>query len=312
MGRLITAHNQYDLDDGSVASGCKLYFYVSGDVTTPKTTYSDSALTTPNTNPVVVDAWGRQPDIFFSGTAKLRVHDANDVLLYEIDPIYADETGGGGGGGAEDDDPWTWYDATVTYAANDIVVDRTSRKWYRASVGSNTGNALTNTTYWVEMGPIHIWNGVHTFAANDFAYYSGLLYRSKLDANTNQNPISVKSYWEPLGLQHRHESIGSITASATRQIDLTLYNSFSATLLGNATFSFINEPESDEKYTFDMILDCSALTSNQRPIFPATVKWTRGFEPNWIGICGLSVVTYPGDTAYYASEYLIDAKVSSA
>jgi hypothetical protein len=67
MARLILPYEQvFDLN-GDPLPGAKLYFYESLTVT-PKDTYSDEALTTPNTNPVIADSQGQfandvtQPD----------------------------------------------------------------------------------------------------------------------------------------------------------------------------------------------------------------------------------------------------------
>lgn len=75
-------------DDASgVGSGWKLAFYVSG-TTTPKDTFSDSALTTANANPVVADSAGRFGNIFLeSGTYKVILSDADDVEKWTADPV---------------------------------------------------------------------------------------------------------------------------------------------------------------------------------------------------------------------------------
>jgi microcystin-dependent protein len=50
-------------DEGDVAPGAKVYFFDAG-TSTPKTTYSDAALTTPRTHPVTADGNGRWPAVF--------------------------------------------------------------------------------------------------------------------------------------------------------------------------------------------------------------------------------------------------------
>jgi hypothetical protein len=55
-----------------------MYFYESLTVT-PKDTYSDEALTTPNTNPVIADSQGQFGDIFLSGAYSCKLTDASDV-----------------------------------------------------------------------------------------------------------------------------------------------------------------------------------------------------------------------------------------
>lgn len=55
---LPNAQQQFCDANGAPLAGGLVYFYVVG-TTTPKTTYKDSALTVPNTNPVILDAAGR-------------------------------------------------------------------------------------------------------------------------------------------------------------------------------------------------------------------------------------------------------------
>ena len=78
MARLILPYQSvYDLN-GHPLPGAKMYFYESGTVT-PKDTYSDEALTTPNTNPVIADSQGQFGDIFLSGAYSCKLTDADDV-----------------------------------------------------------------------------------------------------------------------------------------------------------------------------------------------------------------------------------------
>lgn len=56
--RILNQAPQYLLADGSVNAGGKLAFYET-DLTTPKNTWSDEALTVLNSNPVIMDAAGR-------------------------------------------------------------------------------------------------------------------------------------------------------------------------------------------------------------------------------------------------------------
>lgn len=74
-------------DGNRPLSGGKLWFYETG-VAAAKTTYSDVAMTIENTNPVVLDADGRQGDIFFTGAAKVVIKSAANVVIDEVDPVY--------------------------------------------------------------------------------------------------------------------------------------------------------------------------------------------------------------------------------
>ena len=58
---------QYFDNNGEPLDGGKLFFYVGGSFTVQKTTYSDSAGTVPNSNPIVLDSSGRPTvDIFIT------------------------------------------------------------------------------------------------------------------------------------------------------------------------------------------------------------------------------------------------------
>lgn len=76
---------------GRVLPGAKAYFYLTG-TSTPADTYEDFDLETEHENPVEADAGGRFPTIYLDPdvTYKVTVTDANDVLLYTIDPANPD------------------------------------------------------------------------------------------------------------------------------------------------------------------------------------------------------------------------------
>ena len=72
---------------GAIEPGASLYFYETG-TTTPKDTYSEQTLVTPNTNPVVANAAGRFGPIFLgSGDYKVVLKDADSVEVWTADPV---------------------------------------------------------------------------------------------------------------------------------------------------------------------------------------------------------------------------------
>lgn len=72
--------------NGVPLSGAKYYFYESG-TSTPVNTYSDSALSIANTNPVIADSAGRLGDVFLAADSyRILIKDANDVTIDDIDP----------------------------------------------------------------------------------------------------------------------------------------------------------------------------------------------------------------------------------
>jgi len=88
MSRFGWGGDQWFDDKGKPLSRGKLYFYESG-TGTAKATYSNSAMTIANSNPVVLDAAGRQSDIFFEGAARLVIQSASGVQIDAPDPVYA-------------------------------------------------------------------------------------------------------------------------------------------------------------------------------------------------------------------------------
>jgi len=72
---------------GAPLSGGKLYTYGSG-TTTPKATYSDRGLTTPNANPVVLDSRGEAVVWLALGAYKFVLKTSADVTVWTVDEIY--------------------------------------------------------------------------------------------------------------------------------------------------------------------------------------------------------------------------------
>ena len=73
--------------DGTLVSGAKINFYDAG-TSTPKATYSDSALSVANSNPVVADSNGLFGAIYLgAGLYKVVLTDASDVVLWTQDNV---------------------------------------------------------------------------------------------------------------------------------------------------------------------------------------------------------------------------------
>ena len=75
---------------GAVGVGYKYYFYATG-TTTPVTTYQNAGLTVANTNPVLSDANGRFPEIWYSDLSQLKlvVKDSSGNTIETVDPVGA-------------------------------------------------------------------------------------------------------------------------------------------------------------------------------------------------------------------------------
>lgn len=91
-GRFANPVPQFLSDNITALAGGKLYFYVSG-TTTPQNTYSDSGLTTPNSNPVILDSAGRIPEIYaaYDKTFRVVLKTSADVTIWTKDNVqFAD------------------------------------------------------------------------------------------------------------------------------------------------------------------------------------------------------------------------------
>jgi parallel beta-helix repeat protein len=85
------AGGQFFDNNGAPLSGGKLFTYAAG-TTTPLATYTSSSGTTPNTNPIILNAAGRlngSSEIWLTGgmTYKFVLTDANDVLIGTYDQM---------------------------------------------------------------------------------------------------------------------------------------------------------------------------------------------------------------------------------
>jgi hypothetical protein len=75
--------------NGAPVSGAKVYVYQAG-TTTLATTYSDAALTTPNTNPIIADTAGRFVAYLASGQSyKFTIQTAAGVAIRTVDNVQA-------------------------------------------------------------------------------------------------------------------------------------------------------------------------------------------------------------------------------
>jgi hypothetical protein len=177
--------DQYLDNAGDPLAEGKLYFYESG-TTTPKTTYADINNSIPNTNPVLLSAAGRQPNIFFDGVAKVILTDNDDVQIAVRDP--AGETGTDFG------DEWV---ATKIYNAVDVVLG-SDGIYYRSLInGNQNNNPVTTSGSWTLLYSVE-WNAGITYSTGDVVTYGSQQYQSLQNSNLNQNPSTQTAYWVPL------------------------------------------------------------------------------------------------------------------
>lgn len=188
MARFGTVNEVFLDNDGNPLAGGKLFFYEPG-TTTDKATYSDADETTPNTQPLLLDAYGRQPDCFFSGQARIVVKTSADVTVDDKDPIP---------GQAAPDAAFSGWNSLITYDSDNLVAR--SGLYYSAISGSNLNNdPSTSSANWQEVRLVYVYNANASYDTGDLAIdSSGNLYRSKTDANSGNTPASSPANWESL------------------------------------------------------------------------------------------------------------------
>jgi hypothetical protein len=81
-----TPKAQFLMLDGTPLVGGKVYSYAAG-TTTPQATYTDSTGSTPNENPVILDARGEANIWLGSASYKFRLTDENDVDIWTVDNV---------------------------------------------------------------------------------------------------------------------------------------------------------------------------------------------------------------------------------
>lgn len=188
MARFGSLGQQYFDDNGDPLINGLIKFYESG-TTTDKNTYTDANLTIPNTNPVVLTAAGRQPNIFFNGTARAILYTSAGEQIEVLDPVGGEDTAG----------EWSSWDSVTVYGVNDIV-EGTDGRFYLSLVSSNQGNDPTSSpASWTALNFVHDWNTNQTYNSNDVVKASdGVIYTSKVASNSGNDPTSSPVQWRDL------------------------------------------------------------------------------------------------------------------
>lgn len=177
-------------NNGRPLAGGKLYFYETG-TSTAKATYSDAAETIPNTNPVELDAAGRQPDIFFSGLAKVVITDSDGVQIDVADPVGESSTA----------EAFTDWVVTVEYGVGDTTTSPTGKYYYSITSGNVGNNPDISPTHWQELKFLYAYNAAYSYAINDVALSAGTLYVSLVGTNLANTPATSPTQWKPLNVE---------------------------------------------------------------------------------------------------------------
>lgn len=185
MPRSVNPRPQFFDSSGDPLVSGLMYFYEPG-TTTDKTTYADVNLSISNSNPVVLSADGRLPNVWFDGSARQVLRDSDGTLIWDIDPV----------GGANITGPLSEWSPDVTYGMFDIVITSDGKLW-RSLIDANTDNApASSPTAWEQLEFITIWNANVTYALNATVKASdGLFYKSAINGNLGNDPTVTSVNW---------------------------------------------------------------------------------------------------------------------
>ena len=188
MPRYISPQPQYFTDLGIPLTGGELYFYEPSTLI-PKDTYSNSALSIPNTNPIVLATNGSPSvDIWLNGVYRVRLFDENGNLQWDKDPV------GGDSGSLIAYSDWV---NGVEYPAGEIVTGSNGR-YYVAILSPNIGsNPISSPVYWTETRLLRVYNPNETYQIGAVVQTpDGYLWKAKV-LTAGSTPALNSAFWEP-------------------------------------------------------------------------------------------------------------------
>ena len=258
-----------------------IYFYLSG-TNTFQDTFSDVNLSLANTNPVVLAADGRVPNIFLKSAVSNVLFTGTDSVtglltqVWQRDSVGADTELGN----------FSAWGSTVSYDVPDIVSQ--DGNFYLSRTNANIGNdPSTSPADWEQIDFIRGYNATVTYGINDRSVRGsdGNLYRSLGASNIGNDPVSTSGFWATVS------SVDSLVAMAANDCDLSQGDYFTKTLSGDVTITFSNPPQAG---SFTV-----RFTGVFIPTWPATVtKWKGGTVPTQGAESVYVFDTQDGGTSY--------------
>lgn len=200
MARFGSLDTQYFDDAGNPLVSGKIYFYETG-TTTPKNTYADINYTIANSNPVILTAAGRQPNIFFDGVAKAILTKSDDTQILVRDPVGDTASTFGN----------AWI-ASKDYNANDVVQGSDGEFYVSLVNGNVNNNPVTTSGYWTFLYSVE-WSAGTTYKLGSVVTYQTIVYQSLQNANLNKNPSTETAWWVPIELVWSSTSTYAINAN---------------------------------------------------------------------------------------------------
>jgi hypothetical protein len=181
MARLINAFEQFFDSSGNPLVGGKLYFYQSGSSTIEKETFADVDESIGNSNPVLLGADGRSPNVFGSGSYRVILTNKDDVQILFRDPI----TGEGSNVFGAD------WNSLAIYSSGDVVRDD-GQYWISKSNNNQTNDpSLDDGSNWLPF-PDDVfgvdWNANALYNDSDVVRDDGDYWYSVINSNQGNDP----------------------------------------------------------------------------------------------------------------------------
>lgn len=245
MSRFTNPVPQYFDSNGDPLCFGKLYYYESG-TNILKNTFADSLLTIANTNPVELDAAGRVPNIFYSGSARVVLKDCNNEQIWDKDPV---------GGEVEFADFGEWSESII-YSSNDLV--EYNNLFYRSLTNDNQGNipsvTASSNANWVQVTFLGVYNSTISYSIGDIVKtIDGKVWGSVTAVNLGNNPaVDDGTNWTPAIEGSKVAEIITLEARTTTSIPHTGG--------GELTALRVNELQDAGAYTFPL---ASSVNANQ-------------------------------------------------
>lgn len=281
MPRVIDAFEQFLDGNGDPLVNGWLRFLVSGTNNTDKDTFADVSETIANTNPVQLDAEGRVPNVFGSGSYRIISYTNDPVLnipavqLQQFDPV-----GGDAGAGQLA----SWNNESIYTLSSYVIAD--DDNIYHSLINPNQGNdPETSPEAWEEVSFLGVYNVSRSYSIGDVVQTTnGNLWASQTNNNVANDPTTDDgTNWLPA-------VDDSKTASGIRTSTV-----IQLTGGGQVTALRINELQDGGAYT----LPAANTVSAGEFLQVGVTDEYRTFEPT-LAASGADTITYSGgsDTSF--------------
>lgn len=247
--------------NGDPLSGALAYIYETG-TTTPETTYSDTALSAANTNPIVADSAGRFGQAFYDGNVDVKV-------VYRTSAGVEIET--------RDPAPTTFagdftVDGTVTFSGPVV---------FTPALGSQPiiKNTYPNLRFWDTDGTTTHNRGSVDFADNAFQVML------EDNAGTDVDQLYIIDYGASGGVSHKLR-VGSVDQLHV-EANLIRPGNDNATDLGSGTFRLddvfatnatIQTSDAREKQDIAELTEAERLVALRLRYLVRTFRWKKSVE----------------------------------